>query len=139
MTEKKAMKAVWTPSWYELDQSIAVGAQDKFWFFQDNPSLELTGDSVEQVDLVFFNQLDSACNSEVRFAHVEEIHHEVLGALQRVDTDGLDYVFKLANGDEVMVNAEEEPGQTYDDDLQIENWSVIVMLKEVSEPISEAV
>jgi len=57
----------------------------------------------------------------------------------RVDTDGLDYVFALANGEEVMVNAEEEPGQTYDDDCQIENWSVIVTLKEVSEPISEVV
>lgn len=139
MTENKAMKAVWTPSWYELDQTIAVGMEGKFWFFQDKPSNDSADKALDEVELVFFNQLDSDSNSEVRFAHVEEIVHDILGPLQRVDTDGLDYVFALANGEEVVVNAEEEPGQTYDDGCEVENWTVLVTLKEVSDPISDVV
>ncbi len=137
MTKTETQKAVWKPSWYEMDQSLTVGTPGKFWFFQDMPTMEW--EFVDPIDLVFFNQLDSATNSEVRFARIDEIFHPVLGPLNRVDTDGLDYIFALANGTEIVVNAEEEPGQTYDDGLEIEDWSVLVTLTEISDPASEAV
>jgi hypothetical protein len=65
------------------------------------------------------------------------MRHPVLGELLRVDADGLDYIFFPVDGDEVVVNAEEEPGVTYDTSNEISEWSVIVKLTEVSEPMGE--
>lgn len=129
-------KAIWTPGWYEMDQSLAVGIKQKFCFFREMPQSEFMG---EPIDLVFYNQLDSDCNSLVRFAHVVEIYHDQLGQLTHIDTDGLDYIFVTAEGTDVVVNAEEEPGSTYNSDLDIEDWSVLVTLDHVSDPIDEAV
>lgn len=131
MPEPVQKKAIWTPSWYEMDQSIAVAMTGKFLFFQNTSS----GDSYDDdVDFVFFNQLDSDTNSELRFATVAEIYHKNLGPLKKVDTDGLDYIFSPIDGDDVLVNAEEEPGKTYDDELEIDDWSVEVLLVDVSSP-----
>lgn len=135
MTETQNKSAVWTPSWYEMDQSLTVGLKSKFWFFQDNPSQE----DGEEVDFVFFNQLDSAANSELRFACITGIHHEVLGPLSRIDTDGLDYIFTTIAGEDIIVNAEEEPGKTYEGEHECDDWTVLVELTEVSEPISDVV
>lgn len=131
----KTVKATWTPGWYEMDQSLSVGIKQKFWFFQDKPS-ETEGTDIE---LVFFNQLDSEVNSVVRFVEIVEIYHEVLGQLARVDTDGLDYIFVPIEGDEIFVNAEEEPGNAYDTEFEIEDWTLQVTLQNVSEPICDAV
>ena len=136
MTEStKTQKAIWTPSWYEMDQSLSVGIKQKFWFFQDKPSQIVD----EEVDYVFFNQLDSEVNSVVRFAEIVEIYHETLGTLARVDTDGLDYIFVPIEGSEIFVNAEEEPGNAYDSEFEIEDWTLLVTLQNVSEPICDAV
>lgn len=131
----KTLKAVWTPSWYEMDQSLSVGIKQKFWFFQDKPS---HGDQ-EDIELAFFNQLDSEVNSVTRFAEIVEIYHDVLGPLARVDTDGLDYIFVPIEGSEIFVNAEEEPGNAYDTEFEIEDWTLLVTLQNVSEPICDAV
>lgn len=135
MTEPQNKSAIWTPSWYEMDQSLVVGLRSKFWFFQDNPSM----DEDESVDFVFFNQLDSAANSEIRFACIDEIHHEVLGPLSRIDTDGLDYIFTTVDGEDIVVDAEEDPGNTYEGEFEVEDWTVVVVLSEVSEPIGDIV
>ena len=135
MTQSIPKSAIWTPSWYEMDQSIAVGIKSKFWFFQDRPSLQ----DGEEFDFVFFNQLDSVANSELRFACISEIHHEVLGPLRKIDTDGLDYIFTTVEGEDIIVNAEEEPGKTYEGEFEVDDWSVIVGLTEVSEPIGDVV
>ena len=129
------MKAIWNPSWYELDQSLAMGIKKKFWFFQEKPADAQTSDA----DLVFFNQLDSEINSVVRFAEIVEIYHPILGTLARVDTDGLDYIFVPIEGSEIYVNAEEEPGKTYDSDVEVDDWSLVVTLQNVSEPICDIV
>ena len=128
-------KAIWTPSWYEMDQSLLLGVKQKFWFFQELPE-QIAADDV---DFVFFNQLDSETNSVVRFAEIAEIYHEVLGHLSRVDTDGLDYIFVPLEGTELFVNAEEEPGNAYDTDYEIEDWNLVVTLQNVSEPICDIV
>ena len=63
------------------------------------------------------------------------MHHPQLGQLVRVDTDGLDYIFFPIEGEEVVVNAEEEPGTTGEGEVFVEDWTVFVTLREVSEPV----
>ena len=130
-------KALWSPGWYELDQTLVVGEQKRFLFFQSNPSQEEIGPLPDDVDLVFFNQLDSSANSEVRFMKILEILHPQLGLLSRIDTDGMDYIFSPIDGNEIVVNAEEEPGTTYEEGLDVDDWSVVVTLMDVVPPISE--
>ncbi len=142
MSETTLVTAIWTPGWYELDQTLVLNERQKYWFFQTSPELAGTNESVaDPADLVFYNQLDSTKNCCVRYAKIVEIIHPQLGLLQRIDTDGLDYIFCPVDGDEVIVNAEEEPGTIYDDDNgnQIFDWSVLVKLAEVSEPMGERV
>ena len=140
MTETVAQhKALWTPGWYEMDQTIVVGEQKRYWFFHTNPSQEEIGPLEDDVDLVFFNQLDSSANSQVRFMKILEILHPQLGLLSRIDTDGLDYIFTPIEGDEMVVNAEEEPGTTYEDEIEIEDWSVVVRLMDIAPPVDEVV
>ena len=142
MSDSDQQTAIWIPGRYELDQTLVLGQRQKFWFFQTVP------DSVSQTDhsgnpgesdLMFFNKTDTSENCVARFARIDEMHHARLGALLRVDTDGLDYIFVPVEGEEVIVNAEEEPGLAYDFDQPIEEWSIHVKLSEMSEPISDVV
>ncbi len=135
MVEKSTQNALWTPGWYELDQTLVVGERQKFWFFQTPP--EECNSLGEDVDLVFYNQLDSTTNCTVRYARIVEMHHPQLGQLLRVDTDGLDYIFFPVEGEEIVVNAEEEPGTVYESKVEVDDWSVFVTLDEVSEPVAE--
>ena len=132
---KTTHTAIWTPGWYELDQTLTLGERQKFWFFHDPPQAMIK-DKLRP-EFVFFNQMSSFANCEVRYARIEEMSHPKLGRLQRIDTDGLDYIFVPVIGPEVAVNAEEDPGYTYDSQLDIEDWTVFVSLSEVSEPVSE--
>lgn len=133
MNESNSLTAIWKPSWFEMDQSVLIGTSSKFWFYQESPSIGSLG----EYDLVFFNQLESAADSELRFATVREIYHAQLGALQRVDTDGLDYIFTPIGKEDILVNAEEEPGKAYEHD--IEDWTLRVLLENVSKPMSDVV
>lgn len=137
MSEKTIHNAIWTPGWYELDQTLVLGERQKYWFFQDPP--EECRNRGSDLDLVFYNQLDSTRNCVVRYAKIMEMSHPQLGPLLRVDTDGLDYIFFPVDGEEVVVNAEEEPGVTYNGDQEIEDWSVFVTLAEVSQPMASVV
>ena len=69
------------------------------------------------------------------------MEHSEFGPLNRVDTDGLDYIFYPMDGNEFVVNADEEPGAIYDDEdrgSKIDDWSVVVTLSDVSSPLVEA-
>ena len=137
MNIKVTHKALWTPGWYELDQSLKVGMYQRFWFFSNPPAEETPG----EVDFVFFNQMSSLANSQVRYARVLVMEHSEFGPLNRVDTDGLDYIFYPMDGNEFVVNADEEPGAIYDDEdrgSKIDDWSVVVTLSDVSSPLVEA-
>jgi hypothetical protein len=137
MSDSNRQTALWTPGWYELDQTLVLGERQKYWFFQRPPEQCL--ESSASIDLVFFNQLDSAQNCNVRYAKIIEMNHPQLGELLRIDTDGLDYIFFPVNGEEIVVNAEEEPGVSYDGNVAVEDWSVLVTLAEVSEPVVDLV
>ena len=135
MSIKVTQRALWTPGWYELDQSLVVGQHQRFWFYTTPP---IYSNVDIDVDLVFFNQLSSAAKNQVRYARILDIEHPELGPLQRVDTDGLDYIFYPIDGPEFVVNAEEEPGSIYDNDtFSVDDWSVYVTLADVSEPVTE--
>lgn len=135
MSDASNHSALWTPGWYELDQTLVVGERQKFWFFQTPPDgVKNVG---EDIEFVFYNQLDSTKNCSVRYAKIVDMHHLQLGQLLRVDTDGADYIFFPAEGEEIVVNAEEEPGSTYEDSVEVNDWSVFVTLTEVSEPVAE--
>ena len=138
MTETTTIKkALWIPGWYELDQPITEGVYDRFWFYE-NPPIDLpSNDEDYQFDFVFFNQMTSSSNCQVRYARIKSIEHSELGPLQRIDTDGLDYIFYPKKGAEFVVNAEEEPGRLYDGDTEIGDWSIYVELDEISDPISD--
>lgn len=144
--------ALWVPGWYELDQTLVLGQRQKLWFFItppkdafyndvsiNDPSSSDASENRPTPDFVFFNQLDSTTNCQIRFATVVEMLHPQIGPLQRIDTDGCDYLFFPVDGEEIVVNAEEEPGQVYDDRLTIDQWVVNVTLEEVSDPVVDAV
>jgi hypothetical protein len=134
-TANKTWTALWVPGWYELDQPLETGKRNRFWFFQQPPS---GIDEVEMYDFVFFNELNSAANCQVREATVLSIDHPQLGGLSGVATDGLDYRFVLADGTTLVVNAEEDPGTVAGDGPDvpcIDNWSVAVVLTDVSDPV----
>lgn len=134
MSDTSNQTALWTPGWYELDQTLVLGQRQKFWFFQTPP--DECKAMAEEVDLVFYNQLDSTKNCNVRYAKIVEMHHPQLGQLLRVDTDGMDYIFFPVEGEEIVINAEEEPGSAYDNNVDVDDWSVYVKLAEVSEPVA---
>jgi len=129
--------ATWIPGWYELDQTLSLGERQKVWFFQTPPD-EVAVDGPTP-DFIFFNQLDSTTNCQVRFAKVVEMVHPELGPLTKIDTDGCDYIFFPVDGEEVVVNAEEDPGSAYDENLNIDQWTVFVKLEDVSEPVVDVV
>lgn len=135
-TSVESRTALWSPGWYELDQPLVAGECGRFWFFLNPPT---DYPDVESYDFVFFNQLTSSSNCQVRKAKIVSILHPELGELRSIETNGLDYVFKQSDGSEVIVNAEEDPGTIYDLPIKVENWAIQVRLSEISEPLQEAV
>jgi hypothetical protein len=143
---KIVKRALWRPGWYRLDQPIGVGQFGRFAFFDpaaepsSQPPIPESGFAGGPIELQFFNRtISDEKHPLFRFARVLEIIHPQLGPLERVDTSGLDYVFKPAEGEEIYVNAEEEPGVAYDFDQPVGDWSLLVTLDDVSEPIADAV
>lgn len=107
----------WEPEWYALDQCIVVGDIDFFYLTKDN--------------LHFFGGLlssrSSSCDEEIR-AKILKITHPELGAVKGIITIGFDYFIYLCNGDVIIVNAEENPGEIYDSEYAIREWSFDVQI-----------
>lgn len=89
----------------------------------------------QRYEFVFFNQIQSSeAKREFRDATIVGIEHLELGPISEIDCQGLDYLFCPMNGPTVTVNAEETPGTTTSE-WEVEDWAVLVMLADVSEPI----
>lgn len=134
-TDQATWTALWAPGWYELDQAVSVGQQERFWFYRRPPA---DFPEVESYNFVFFNQLTPVVNCQVRTARVIAIDHAHLGPLERIETEGLDYTYVKPDGTRILVNAEEDPGAVFDDRhglTGIDDWSVSVLLAEVSDPL----
>jgi hypothetical protein len=129
------MRAEWRPGWYELDQPLEVGRRAQFAFFPPAP------DST----LVFYNTLWRPKEAVAARGTVTSISHPALGHLQKVETDGLDYTFVLADGTRLVVDAEEEPGQRLVETAGgwervaagFDSWTLIVEIADL-EPLQPA-
>jgi hypothetical protein len=130
-------RVAWVPGWYELDPALEVGLSDEFAFWKVVPE-HLRGAEA----LVLFNTVGHP--EEAVFAHgtIVCIRHPELGEVRRVDTRGLDYTLTLADGTELLVNAEEEPGKLFEragaqwveSSRAITNWRFVVEFEPLSEP-----
>jgi hypothetical protein len=102
-------RVAWVPGWYELDPQLEVGLEDEFAFWRVVPD-HLRGPE----RLVLYNDLWHPENVMLARGKITGIRHPELGEIRKVDTRGLDYSITLADGAEVVVNAEEDPGKMYE-------------------------
>ena len=111
------LRAVWVPTWYNLDHEIALGWQDSMRFFvtPEPYVLEVARDAGKsEFDAVFYTGLPSYGNWFTLFGTVTSITHEQLGAIHAVFSNGFDYTVVPVDGPPLIVNAEEEPGTVLD-------------------------
>jgi hypothetical protein len=132
------MEAVaWVPGWYELDPPLEVGQSDEFAFWRVTPD-HLRGPE----RLVLYNDLWHPDDAVVARGTIAAIRHPELGTIRKVDTRGLDYTFTLADGTELLVNAEEEPGKLFERAGEhwtesrrvVSDWRFVVEFESLSEP-----
>lgn len=97
----------WKPQWYELDQSIVVGDVDLFYLSKNN--------------LYFANGFAENNDCEVK-AEILNINHLVLGNIKGIITIGLDYSIYLNDGNTIIVNAEESPGDIENSKYIVKEW-----------------
>lgn len=121
------LNALWIPAWHELDQPLALGEENRFYFFDETPAQYRPW--VQASERVFFNLDELPEDPESVVATPIEIQHETLGHLLRIDTFGLDYIFYPANAEEWIVDAEESPGTCRTHHECVEHWRVHVKLE----------
>ncbi|MBI3411051.1 MAG: hypothetical protein HY040_22180 [Planctomycetes bacterium] len=127
----------WVPCWYELDQPLEVGQSGDFAFWWLVPE-HLRGPE----RLVLCNDFSHSGNLLIARGTIAAIRHPELGAIRKINTRGLDYTITLADGTELLVNAEEDPGKLYERDGErwaesprvISNWRFVVEFESLSEP-----
>ena len=105
----------WEPYWYELDQCIVVGDIDFFYLRKDN--------------LYFANGLNSESYEREVKAEILKMTHPELGDIRGIITIGLDYCIYLSDGTVIIVNAEENPGETYDSHDVVSEWCFDVQIR----------
>ena len=97
----------WIPQWYELDQSIVVGDVDWFYLSKDK--------------LYFASGFSGNDDCEVK-AKISKITHPELGDIRGIITIGLDYSIYLDDGNIIIVNAEESPGDFENPEYIVNEW-----------------
>jgi hypothetical protein len=106
------IRALWIPGWYELDPHLEVGFDDEFAFWR------VVSDNLSAISSwVFYNTIWEQGQGIFATGKITAIRHPELGEIRKIDTRGLDYTITLADGVELLVNAEEEPGKTYERQL----------------------
>jgi len=60
---------------------------------------------------------------------ISEINHSELGSISEIETKGLDYRISLNSGEMIEVEAEENPGEIYNEGINISNWVFTVKIK----------
>jgi hypothetical protein len=109
------MTVKWEADWYELDQCIVVGDIDLFYLTKDN--------------LYFENGLSSSGKYEYEVkAEILKITHPQLGEIRGIITIGLDYSIYLSDGTVIIVNAEEHPGEIFNSQYAVSEWSFDVQI-----------
>jgi hypothetical protein len=103
------VQVIWIPGWYELDPCLEVGLKDEFAFWRVVPK-HLRGSE----ELVLYNDLSHPGEPMFAVGKISSIRHPELGEIRKVDTHGFDYTIILADGTEIVVNAEEDPGKMFE-------------------------
>ena len=103
------VRVAWVPGWYELDPQLAVGLEAEFAFWRHVPE-HLCG----LEEFVLYNYLRHPEDELFASGKITAIRHPELGEIRKVDTCGLDYTITLADGTEIVVNAEEDPGKMFE-------------------------
>ena len=123
------INALWIPAWYELDPSIVVGVTEEFVFHK----------TAAYEALKFYSGAKE--NDAVKATGtISAIKHNVLGDIESVDAQGLDYTLVLQDGRRLLVNAEENPGLVYEwvddswqpSDMVITDWTLTVQFASLS-------
>ncbi len=131
------VEVAWVLGWYALDPTLSVGLSDKFAFWRVVPDY-LRGFE----PLVLYNTIWQPEDAVVASGTILAIRHPELGEVRKVETRGLDYTITLAEGTELTVNAEEEPGKLFErigDQWQqssrvVSDWRFVVVFESLSEP-----
>jgi hypothetical protein len=95
--------ATWQAAWYELDQPIKIGLTDGFWFTNEKGQKK------------FFAGLLPNNNIEKITGAITSTTHKYLGSISEIHTVGLTYKIVLSSGKEIIIEAEETPGQIEND------------------------
>jgi hypothetical protein len=127
----------WVPGWYELDPWLEEGLTGDFAFWLVVPE-HLRGSEA----LVLYNDLWRPEDAVFARGTIATIEHPELGVVRVVDTQGLDYTLHLADGTELLVNAEEEPGRLWervggkwvDSTRVVTNWRFAIRFASLAEP-----
>jgi hypothetical protein len=118
-------RAVWAPFWYELDQSLDVGAVVDLDFFHVPP-----GDvRAEGLPVLFRGGWNDASGLYTVRRRIVALHHPRLGSLQSIRAEGLDYTLTLADGRTLSVDAEERPGEIAGWEEEPLDWRILVELE----------
>ncbi len=120
------VSALWRPAWQALDQALQVGSHGSFWL------CPLTAESTygpTDVTREFCRGLPGSAAAICFQGTILAIEHPQLGSFVAVDTHGLDYRFLLADGRELVVNAEESPGLCVTPGITVQDWTLLVQLQ----------
>ncbi|SFE98990.1 hypothetical protein [Paracidovorax wautersii] len=125
------MIALYKFRFYELDQPIEVGADRNFDFFVDpHYAAAMNAPIQNDMTLVFANTLlGPAIHTANYRCKILSITHLQLGEVQSIDTHGLDYTVKLADGRAFVVNAEEHPGKIEQSPVEVSDWAFLINIE----------
>ena len=122
--DTKTFLVCWQPAWHELDQSLAIGETSLIALEEISPPRQFND---QLIQWKFSTGLDPDGGFE-KNATVDAIHHPILGEILKVDACGLDYIVYPANGEEIIIDAEEDPGIVHNRVVQVGDWSMTVQL-----------
>jgi hypothetical protein len=108
--------AAWIPYWYELDPPcLEIRLTAEFTFWRQIPD-QLSGPE----PLVLYCGLGGE-EVDVAWGTIADIWHPDFGSILSLNMRGLDYKITTADGKELAINAEENPGKLYE--RRADEWS----------------
>ena len=130
-TAPTRMLVRWQPAWHALDQSLCVDVRRQYWLC---PATSDVGPERNTITHEFCRGLRTPQSAVCLWGTIVAIEHPQLGTLTAVETKGLDYRFVLADRRELLVNAEETPGQCSTPGIAVDDWSLLATLLGASPP-----
>jgi hypothetical protein len=129
---KNTFRAIWFPSWYELDQSIHINEVVEYFFFSSIPAIiyEQINSLGYDGEEVFYSGLLGDESPKRVWAKAIYIQHPILGDIESINTGGLDYSITTRDDRVFLVNAEEFPGKFINEEVDVSDWRINVILRQ---------